>query len=155
MPEPKLPQRNFYRGWQRFKVWWRFGCGLSPKFIISPRNYRQVRLQNLRSWFFRTTLSEFLLRKLAGAKFDTDLALDSTGEGALMLPIQNSGIFPDTLSSLEIEVVRQWVRYGAQEVYASTDPQPDYGTISAYYDSGQLIPFFHKPPAPPAGRGYV
>ena len=95
----------------------------------------------------------FLLRKLAGAKFDTDLALDSTGEGALMLPIQNSGIFPDTLSSLEIEVVRQWVRYGAQEVYASTDPQPDYGTISAYYDSGQLIPFFHKPPAPPAGRG--
>ena len=95
----------------------------------------------------------FLLRKIAGAKFDTDLALDSTGEGAAMLPVQGTGNFPDTLSSLEIEVVRQWIRFGALEVYASTDPQPDYGTIAQYYNDGQLIPFFAKPPAPPVGRG--
>jgi len=91
----------------------------------------------------------YLLRKIAGAQFDTDLALDSTGEGALMTAIPGA----DTISKAEIEFVRQWIRFGAKEVYASTDPQPDYATYAQYYSDGEIIPFFTKPPAPPAGRG--
>jgi len=90
----------------------------------------------------------FLLRKIAGAQFDTDLALDSTGEGALMTAIPG-----DTISKIEIEFVRQWIRFGALETYTSTDPQPDYATIAQYYNDGEIIPFFAKPPAPAAGRG--
>ena len=93
--------------------------------------------------------TSFLLRKIAGAQFDTDLALDSTGEGALMNPIPG-----DTLSKAEIEFVRQWIRFGAKETYAAGDAQPDYSVIYQYYNDTAIIPFFPKPPAPAAGRGF-
>ena len=92
--------------------------------------------------------SSFLLRKMAGAQFDADLAIDSTGEGALMTAISGQ-----TISKTDIEVVRQWIRYGAKQVYASTDPAPDYGTIYQYYNDTVIIPFFTRPPAPAAGTG--
>lgn len=90
----------------------------------------------------------FLLRKIAGANFDTDLSLDATGEGALML--DTSG---QALSKIEIEWVRQWIRFGALKTYGSSDATPDYATVAQYYNDGQIIPFFAKPPKPAAGRG--
>ena len=92
--------------------------------------------------------SSFLLKKIAGAQFDTDLSLDATGEGNFMATITG-----DTLSKVEIEVVRQWIRYGAKQVYATNDPQPDFGTIYQYYNDTAIIPFFAKPPAPAPGTG--
>lgn len=91
----------------------------------------------------------FLLRKFAASQWDADMALDTNGdEGNLMYPIAG-----DTISRLEIEVVRQWLRFGAKEVYAATDPQPDFGTIYQYYNDTIITAFFPKPPAPQAGKG--
>jgi len=92
--------------------------------------------------------NSFLLKKLAGAAFDTDLSLD-TLEGAAMGPL---ALQP--LTNVEIEVVRQWIRYGALETYASTDPKYDYGTIYQYYNDSVIIPFYNKPLAPQKGKGY-
>ena len=92
--------------------------------------------------------TSFLLRKIAGATFDTDLSLDATGEGNRML--DNSG---QPLTNTEIEFVRQWIRFGALKTYASGDPQPDYATINQYYTDTAIIPFLPKPPAPPTGTG--
>ena len=97
----------------------------------------------------QTANSSFLLKKIAGAQFDTDLALDSTNEGNLMLDISGH-----PLTNTEIEFVRQWIRYGAKQNYDSTDAQPDYATINQYYTDTAIIPFLPKPPKPAAGTGY-
>ena len=93
----------------------------------------------------------FLLRKIAGAGFDTDLSIDSTGEGALMVDINGQ-----QLANYEIEYFRQWIRYGALTSYnSSTQPAPDFATYYQYYndpnynDTVQPIPFLAKP-VPPA-----
>jgi hypothetical protein len=90
--------------------------------------------------------SSFLLRKIAGASFDTDLALDAS-EGALMNDINGQ-----QLSSKEIEFVRQWIMFGAKKSYSSSDPKPDWTLISSYYDNATM-PFLTKPPKPAPGTG--
>jgi hypothetical protein len=93
--------------------------------------------------------TSFLLRKIAGAQFDTDLALDSTGEGSLMLDTAGQ-----PLTNIEIEFIRQWIRFGALQTYTSSDPQPDYATIAQYYTDSIKIAFLAKPPKPAPGTGF-
>lgn len=92
--------------------------------------------------------TSFMLRKIAGASFDTDLALDAN-EGNVMK--DTSG---NALSNTEIEFVRQWIRYGALQTYGSSDPQPDYATINQYYTDTNSKPFLPKPPKPDPGTGF-
>jgi hypothetical protein len=89
----------------------------------------------------------YLLRKMAGASFDTDLALDATGEGAVMNDINGQ-----PLSNKEIEFVRQWIMFGAKQTYSGTDAKPDWQVVSDYYDNPTL-PFLAKPLKPAAGTG--
>lgn len=89
----------------------------------------------------------FLLRKVAGAGFDTDLAIDTANEGALMLDINNQ-----QLTNKEIEFIRQWIVFGAKQTYGNNDAQPDYQIISDYYDD-PTMPFLPKPAKPNAGEG--
>lgn len=88
----------------------------------------------------------FLLRKIAGASFDTDLALDA-GEGALMTDING-----DTLNKKDIEFIRQWIMYSAKKSYSNNEPKPDYQLVSDYYDN-PVNPFLPKPVKPAAGTG--
>lgn len=89
----------------------------------------------------------FLLRKIAGASFDTDLAIDTASEGALMLDINGQ-----QLTNKEIEFIRQWIVFGAKQTYGNNDAQPDYQIISDYYDD-PTMPFLPKPAKPNAGEG--
>lgn len=88
----------------------------------------------------------FLLRKMAGASFDTDLSIDAN-EGTLMNDINGSA-----LTSKEIEFVRQWIIYGAKQTYGGNDPQPSWQNVSDYYDN-PASPFLTKPPKPAVGTG--
>jgi hypothetical protein len=90
--------------------------------------------------------SSFLLKKIAGATFDTDLSLDAT-DGALMLDING-----DTLSKKEIEFVRQWIMCGAKKAYSGSEIAPSWQIISDYYDN-PVNPFLPKPMKPAAGTG--
>ncbi|MDB5284606.1 MAG: hypothetical protein JWO06_3681 [Bacteroidota bacterium] len=96
----------------------------------------------------QTANNSFLLKKVAGAQFDTDLALDST-EGNLMLDTAGQ-----TLNKVEIEYVRQWIRCGAKQNYDTTEVQPDYAVIYQYYNDTAILPFLPKPPKPAPGTGY-
>jgi len=89
----------------------------------------------------------FLLRKIAGASFDTDLAIDAN-EGALMQDINGN-----QLSNKEIEFIRQWIMFGAKKSYGSSDPKPDWQLVSDYYDDTLSFPFIPKPAKPAAGTG--
>ena len=97
----------------------------------------------------------FLLRKIAGAGFDTDLSLDSAGEGNLMMDINGA-----QLANYEIEYVRQWIRYGALPIYSSSGPQPDFPTYYQYYmDTNythgiQQIAFLPKPTKPTSPNAF-
>ncbi len=91
----------------------------------------------------------FLLRKIAGASFDTDLALDAS-EGAVM-----NDIYGQPLSNKEIEFVRQWIMFGAKKTYSggfNPEPQPKWNVISAYYDN-PAYSFLPKPAKPAPGAG--
>jgi len=89
----------------------------------------------------------FLLRKVAGTGFDTDLAIDNGTEGDLMLDINGN-----QLSNKEIEFIRQWVMFGAKKTYGSNDRKPDYQLVSDYYDN-PVNAFLPKPTKPAAGSG--
>jgi hypothetical protein len=91
--------------------------------------------------------SSFLLRKIAGEGFDTDLAIDSVNEGALMKDITGNA-----LTNKEIEFVRQWIMFGAKKTYGNGDPAPNWQLVSDYYDN-PAVPFLTKPPKPAAGTG--
>jgi hypothetical protein len=93
----------------------------------------------------------FLLRKIAGAGFDGDLAIDSATEGALMKDINGN-----QLTKKEIEYVRQWITFGAKKTYSSGEPQPNLQLINDFYDSLEVTGidrFLPKPPKPAAGTG--
>jgi hypothetical protein len=90
--------------------------------------------------------SSFLLRKIAGASFDTDLAIDAS-EGALMNDINGQ-----PLSNKEIEFVRQWIMFGAKKTYSGSEPKPNWQVVSDYYDN-PTFPFLTKPAKPAAGTG--
>lgn len=92
----------------------------------------------------------FLLRKIAGAGFDTDLALDAN-EGALMK--DTSG---QQLSKKEIEFIRQWITFGAKKIYGTNEPKPNWALVNQFYDSldaNGINRFIAKPPKPAAGTG--
>lgn len=97
----------------------------------------------------------FLLRKIAGAGFDTDLSIDSAGEGNLM--VDTGG---NQLANYEIEYFRQWIRYGALPVYSNSQPHPDFPTYYQYYmDTNYLHgvvqnQFLPKPAKPDSGKTY-
>ena len=93
----------------------------------------------------------FLLRKIAGPTFDTDLSLDTTGEGDYMNDINGN-----QLTKKEIEFIRQWITFGAKESYSGNEPQPDYQLVNDFYDtlaSNGINRFLPKPPRPAAGEG--
>lgn len=90
--------------------------------------------------------SSFMLRKIAGAPFDTDLALEA-GEGDLMKDINGN-----QLSDAEIEYLRQWIMTAARKTYTASQQQPDWNMISDYYANPQY-PFLAKPPKPNPGEG--
>jgi hypothetical protein len=89
----------------------------------------------------------FLLRKIAGASFDTDLAIDTATEGSLMNDINGQ-----PLSNKEIEFVRQWIMFGAKQTYGASEPKPDWQVVLDYYDN-PAMPFLPKPSKPAAGTG--
>lgn len=89
----------------------------------------------------------FLLRKVAGESFDTDLAIDTATEGQLML--DTSG---QPLSKKEIEFIRQWIMFGAKKTYSGSDAQPNWQLVSDYYDNPSIA-FLPKPAKPAAGTG--
>ncbi len=91
--------------------------------------------------------NSFLLRKIAGAGFDTDLAIDSSSEGALMLDTAGN-----PLTNKEIEFMRQWIMFGAKQNYTGNEAQPDWQLVSDYYDN-PAMPFLPKPIKPAAGTG--
>ncbi|MEZ5014378.1 MAG: T9SS type A sorting domain-containing protein [Chitinophagales bacterium] len=81
-------------------------------------------------------------------KINNELAIDvhlDTGEGE---PCPQGGAMP--LNDKDIELVRQWIMYGAQD----NDTLVDVDMIADFYDNGgiQSVP---EPPAPPApGTGF-
>lgn len=92
----------------------------------------------------------FLLRKIAGAGFDTDLAIDAN-EGALMNDINGQ-----QLTKKEIEFIRQWITCGAKQSYTGGEPQPNWALVNQFYDSlaaNGIDRFISKPPKPNAGEG--
>jgi hypothetical protein len=92
----------------------------------------------------------FLLRKIAGAGFDTDLALDAS-EGDLMKDINGQ-----QLSKKEIEFIRQWITFGAKKTYSNNEPKPNWALVNQFYDSldaNGIDRFLPKPPKPAAGTG--
>ncbi len=92
----------------------------------------------------------FLLRKIAGASFDTDLSIDAN-EGAAMNDISGQ-----PLSKKEIEFIRQWITFGAKLSYSGSEPQPNWGLVNQFYDSlaaNGIDRFIQKPPKPAAGEG--
>lgn len=91
--------------------------------------------------------NSFLLRKIAGAGFDTDLAIDTATEGALMLDTAGN-----PLTNKEIEFMRQWIMFGAKQNYTGNEAQPDWQLVSDYYDN-PAMPFLPKPIKPAAGMG--
>lgn len=88
----------------------------------------------------------FLLRKIAGAGFDTDLALDAS-EGDLMK--DTSG---NQLTNKEIEFIRQWIMYSAKKTYGNNDFKPNWQLVSDYYDN-PTNGFLPKPIKPNANEG--
>ena len=97
----------------------------------------------------------FLLRKIAGAEFDTDLAIDTATEGALMKDINGN-----QLSNKEIEFIRQWIMFGAKKTYTTSgfnpDAQPNWQLVNDFYDSlasNGINRFLPKPSKPVAGTG--
>lgn len=93
----------------------------------------------------------FLLRKIAGPSFDTDLTLDATGEGNYM-----NDITGNPLTKKEIEFIRQWITFGAKQTYSGSEPQPNWGLVNQFYDSLEangINRFLPKPPKPNAGEG--
>lgn len=88
----------------------------------------------------------FLLRKVAGATFDGDLAIDAN-EGALMKDING-----DPLTNKEIEFIRQWVMFGAKQSYTNNEDKPDWQLVSDYYDN-PVMAFLPKPAKPAVGQG--
>lgn len=92
----------------------------------------------------------FLLRKIAGASFDTDLALDAN-EGDLMKDINGN-----QLSNKEIEFIRQWISFGAKYTYSGNEPQPNWALVNQFYDSlaaNGINRFLPKPAKPAPGTG--
>lgn len=92
----------------------------------------------------------FLLRKIAGASFDTDLALDAN-EGDLM---KDTG--GQQLTKKEIEFIRQWITFGAKYTYSGNEPQPNWSLVNQFYDSldaNGINRFLPKPAKPAAGTG--
>ncbi len=86
----------------------------------------------------------FLLRKVGhglGANASADLALGN-GEGSNMP--DNGG----ALTATQVEMVRQWILFGAPE----TGQVADVAVIGNYYDVGGM-PFVTRPAAPAAGQG--
>ncbi|MFN8323440.1 MAG: T9SS type A sorting domain-containing protein [Chitinophagales bacterium] len=93
----------------------------------------------------------FLLRKIAGASFDTDLAIDTATEGSLMLDINGQ-----QLTNKEIEFIRQWIAFGAKKTYSGSEPQPNYQLVSDFYDeltATGINRFIAKPAKPAPGTG--
>lgn len=89
----------------------------------------------------------YLLRKVAGAGFDTDLSLEAT-EGDLMKDINGN-----TLERAEIEFIRQWTMYGAKKTYTGSEPKPNWQLVSDYYANSTSLPFLPKPDKPAANEG--
>lgn len=89
----------------------------------------------------------FLLRKIAGSTFDTDLSIDGT-EGALMNDINGN-----QLSNAEIEFIRQWTMYGAKKTYGGSEPKPNWQLVSDYYANSSSIAFLPKPAKPNPSEG--
>lgn len=89
----------------------------------------------------------FLLKKVSGGVFDTDLALEA-GDGAVMNDINGQ-----PLSTVEIEFLRQWVMYAAKQTYTNSDPKPDWQLVNDYYNDTARVPFLTKPFKPAAGTG--
>ncbi len=89
----------------------------------------------------------FLLRKVAGAGFDTDLALDAN-EGSLMVDINGN-----QLAKAEIEFIRQWIMFGGKKTYGNNDRKPDWNLVNDYYNDPNAPAFLPKPTKPAAGQG--
>lgn len=84
----------------------------------------------------------YLLRKVAGAGFDTDLSIDAS-EGSLMNDINGN-----PLTNAEIEFIRQWTMYGAKVTYGNNEPTPNWQLVSDYYSDPNSIGFLPKPAKP-------
>lgn len=91
--------------------------------------------------------TSFLLRKIAGATFDVDLAIDDMTEGTIMNDINGQ-----PLTNKEIEFIRQWIMFGAKQTYSGSAPKPDWQLVSDYYDDPSM-PFINHPAKPAAGVG--
>lgn len=88
----------------------------------------------------------YLLRKIAGASFDTDLALSPT-EGSQMVDVNG-----DTLSKKEIEFIRQWIMFSAKKTYGNNEQKPNWQLVSDYYDN-PVVGFLPKPSKPNPSQG--
>ena len=89
----------------------------------------------------------YLLRKVAGSGFDTDLAIEAT-EGDLMKDINGN-----TLEKAEVEFIRQWTMYGAKRNYTGSEPKPNWQLVSDYYANSSSIEFLPKPDRPNPSEG--
>jgi len=88
----------------------------------------------------------FLLRKLAHgiANVSNRLAL-TTGEGNIM-----PDVYPNHLAPQEVELVRQWILFGAPK----TGVVVDTGLINKYYREGGIDDTYPVHPVPAAGTGF-
>lgn len=86
----------------------------------------------------------FLLRKLARSDFDTYYQLENS-EGAIMPPYGSPPV-----ADKDIELVRQWIMFGAPELDTVVDPQ----ILTDFYENNLGLPFPDRPAAPAAGEGF-
>lgn len=86
--------------------------------------------------------NSFLLYKCAYAAWDDQFGMD-VAEGSTMPQNQSP------LEKEEVELIRQWILYGAKETGTAIDPQTLY---DYYHDNGMAR--IEKPDAPAAGEGF-
>ena len=87
--------------------------------------------------------NSYLLRKV-GADFDNYFDLQAA-EGSRM-PSNGAPALQDE----EIEVIRQWIMYGAEE----NSNRMDSALVHDYYNGNQSLPFLTTPPAPNPSEGF-
>ena len=87
----------------------------------------------------------FLLRKCANAGWDSwsEYVL-APAEGSVMPPSPQP-----SLANADIEMIRQWILFGASETDTVVDP-----TLLADFYNGDGLPKVAPPPGPPTGQGF-
>ncbi len=90
----------------------------------------------------------YLLRKANnGLIHEADGGVMASGEGDLMPPYGGG----EALTNIELEVIRQWIQYGASETATLPDNIEDL--IEDYYTNGGYEPV-PRPAPPAAGKGF-